>query len=144
MLISRLSRLFGPGVFGAVMILSGCSTPSVVKEAIETPHQSDAYVLLNTSPWDSKLRAELTKRGFRVLKSPASEARYGLLFSWVEMDKCVENNTKVIDAKIEVKDFHSKEVVLVIRKNGFTGPCGPPRTLVFEDLANLFAVGLQR
>lgn len=145
------------------MVFAGCATPHAVKELHEYMPQTDAFVLLNNSPWDSRFRAELSKKGFKVLKSSSHsavnskgsdgessrgadivEARYGLALSWVNLDHCVENNSKVIDAKLEVNDIKANEVILVIRKSGFTGPCGPPRGVVFEELANSLADGLRR
>lgn len=140
------------------LVFAGCTAPHAVKERDKYTPQSDAFVLLNSSPWDSRFRSELSKRGFKILKSPAqnaviskgreseasrsadvAEARYGLALNWVTLDHCVENNSKVIDATLEVSYIKSNEVILVIKKSGFTGPCGPPRAVVFEELVNSLA-----
>lgn len=145
------------------MVFAGCATPQAVKERHEFRPQTDAFFLLKSSPWDARFRSELSQKGFKVLKSPAqqpaitkgkdagpslgadvADARYGLALSWVILDHCVENDSKVIDATLAVSDIKTKEAILVIKKSGFTGPCGPPRTVVFEELVNSLADGLRR
>lgn len=140
------------------LTLGGCAAPLRVEKLQDFAPQSDTFVLLSSSPWDSKLRVELSKKGFKVLKFASqntvvakggdgelarvfdeAEARYGLSLSWVDIDGCVQNSSKVIDATLEVTDIKTNEVLLVIEKGGFTGPCGPPRDMVFEGLANALA-----
>lgn len=145
------------------MILAGCATQLAVKERQEFRTQTAAFVLLKSSPWDARFRSELSQKGFKVLKSSTQlpaitkgkdagpshgadvpEAQYGLALSWAIQDHCVENDSKVIDATLVVSDIKTKEVIMVIKKSGFTGPCGTPRTLVFEELVNSLANGLRR
>ncbi|HQS58680.1 MAG: hypothetical protein B7Y56_11135 [Gallionellales bacterium 35-53-114] len=146
-----------------LLVFAGCTTPQAVKEQHAFTPQTNAVVLLKSSPWDARFRSELSQKGFKVLKSPAqnsaiskgnglepgpggvvSEARYGLALSWVTLDHCVENNSRIIDATLAVSDIKTNEVVLSIKKSGFTGPCGPHSSIVFADLVNSLADGLRR
>ena len=140
------------------LTIVGCAAPHKVEKIQDTSPQSNTFVLLSSGQWDAKLRAELSKKGFKILKDASrnsasakgaegevtrvrneADARYGLTLSWVSIDRCVENSSKVIEATLEVTDIKTKEVVLVIEKSGFTGPCGPPRDTVFDGLASELA-----
>lgn len=146
-----------------LLVFAGCATPQAVKEQHAFTLQTNAVVLLKSSPWDARFRSELSQKGFKVLKSPpqnsaitkgsglergpdafVTEARYGLALSWVTLDNCVENNSRLIDATLAVSDIKTNEVVLLIKKSGFTGPCGPHSSIVFADLVNALADGLRR
>lgn len=139
-----------------VMLLSACATSQSVVKLSEFIPESNEFVLLSSSPWDTKLRVELAKNNLKVLKFSSqyqvierglgstrvyneSGARYGLTLTWVGIDQCIQNSTRVIDATLEVSDLRTNEVLLVIEDGGFTGRCGFPRKMVFAELAEALA-----
>jgi len=138
----------------AAFALIGCATSLKVEKLQDFTPQSRTFVLLSTTQWDSKIRADLAKKGFKVLRFASqnkviaegkegeiarvfneAEARYGLTFSWEEVDHCIYNSSRLINGTFEITDLKINEVILVIEKGGWTGPCADPRGLVFEDLA---------
>jgi hypothetical protein len=140
-------------VFAAVA-LSGCATSLKVEKLQDFTPQSKTFVLLSTSQWDSKIRTDLSKKGFKVLRFAyqnqvisegkegeiarvfnEAEARYGLTFTWEDVDRCIYNSSRLINGTFEITDIKTNEVLLVIEKGGWTGPCADPRGMVFEDLA---------
>ena len=135
--------------------LSGCATSLKVEKLQDFTPQSKTFVLLSTSQWDSKIRTDLSKRGFKVLRFASqnqviaegkegeiarvfneAEARYGLTFTWEGVDRCISNSSRLINGTFEITDIKTNEVLLVIEKGGWTGPCADPRGMVFEDLAD--------
>lgn len=136
------------------IILSGCAASLNVEKLQDFTPQSKTFVLLSTSRWDSKIRTDLSKKGFKVLKFSSQEqviaegkkreiarvfneasARYGITFTWEHVDRCVYNSSILINGTFEITDLKTNEVLLVIEKGGWTGPCADPRGMVFEDLA---------
>lgn len=141
-------------LISAVVPLTACAASLRVERLQSFTPESKTIVLLASSQWDAKLRAELAKKGFRVLRFASTdtvvskgkegelarvyreaEARYGLSFSWEQVDRCIYNASRLINGTLEVTDLRTNEVVLVIEKGGWTGPCADPRGMVFEDLA---------
>lgn len=137
-----------------VVTLTACAASLRVERLQNFTPESKTIALLGSSQWDAKLRAELAKKGFRVLRFAATDtvvskgkegelarvyreadARYGISFSWEQVDRCIYNASRLINGTLEVTDLRTNEVVLVIEKGGWTGPCADPRGLVFEDLA---------
>ena len=140
-------------VFAAI-VLSGCATSLKVEKLQDFTPQSKTFVLLSKTQWDSKIRTDLSKKGFKVLRFASqnqvvaegkegeiarvfneAEARYGLTFTWEGVDRCVYNSSRLINGTFEITDIKTNEVLLVIEKGGWTGPCADPRGMVFEDLA---------
>ena len=137
-----------------LVVISGCATSLKVDKLQDFKPQSKVLVLTDSSRFDSKLRVGLAKKGFKVLKYASTqkvmsegndgeiarvfneaEASYGLKFYWEQVDRCVYNSSKLINGTFEVTDLRTNEVLLVIEKGGWTGPCADPRGKVFEDLA---------
>lgn len=137
-----------------IIALGGCATPLKVEKLQDFTPQSKTFVLLSTTQWDSKIRTDLSKKGFKVLRFASqnkviaegkegeiarvfneAEARYGLTFLWEGVDRCIYNSSRLINGTFEVTDIKTNEVLLVIEKGGWTGPCADPRGMVFEDLA---------
>ena len=140
-------------VFAAI-VLSGCATSLKVEKLQDFTPQSKTFVMLSTTQWDPKIRTDLTKKGFKVLRFASqnqvvaegkegeiarvfneAEARYGLTFTWENVDQCIYNSSRLINGTLEITDIKTNEVLLVIEKGGWTGPCADPRGMVFEDLA---------
>ncbi len=140
----------------AVLAFSGCATSLKVEKLQHFTPQSKTFVLLGTTQWDSKIRTDLAKKGFKVLRFASqnqvitegkngeiarvfneAEARYGITFSWEDVDRCVQNSSRLINGTFEITDIKTNEVLLVIEKGGWTSPCGffMSRGMVFEDLA---------
>lgn len=136
------------------LALTGCAASLRVEKLRSFTPESKTVVLLNSSQWDAKLRTELAKKGFTVLRFASrdtvvsegkggelarvyreAEARYGITFSWEQVDRCIYNASRLINGTLEISDLRTNEVVLVIEKGGWTGPCADPRGIVFEDLA---------
>ena len=141
-------------LISAVVALTACAASLRVERLQSFTPESKTIALLGSSQWDAKLRAELAKKGFRVLRFVSTdtvvskgkegelarvyrevEARYGISFSWEQVDRCIYNASRLINGTLEVTDLRTNEVVLVIEKGGWTGPCADPRGMVFEDLA---------
>ncbi|MFA6903276.1 MAG: hypothetical protein WC236_09355 [Gallionellaceae bacterium] len=57
-----------------LLVFAGCATPQAVKEQYAFTPQTNAVVLLKSSPWDARFRSELSPKGFKVLKSPAQNS----------------------------------------------------------------------
>jgi uncharacterized protein YcfL len=141
----------------STITLAGCaSSPEVEKLQDFTP-QSKTFVLLSSTQWDTKLRSALAKKGLKVLRFSSqhqvvaegkdgeiarihneAEARYGLTFTWSPINRCLFNSTMLINGTIEVTDIKTNEVLMVIDKEGETGPCSP-RSKVFDELADSLA-----
>lgn len=147
----------------ALVLLSGCAASLRVEKLQPFSPQSNTFVLLSSSQWDSKLRTELSKSGFKVLRFASqnkviaeggdgeiarvyneAEARYGLTLNWQQVDVCVYNSSRLIDGTLEITDLKTNEVLMVIEKGGWTGPCADPRGLVFEDLAAALAANWRK
>lgn len=140
--------------------LGGCVAPLKVERLQEFTPQSKTIVLLNSTRWDSKIRTNLSKNGFKVRRFASqnqvivegndgeiarvfneAEARYGLTFFWESVDHCIINSSRHIYGTFEITDIQTNEVILVIEKSGWTEACGS-RThdqLIFEDLAGALA-----
>lgn len=138
----------------SAIALSSCATSLKVEKLQEFIPQSKTFVLLSATQWDSKIRTDLSKKGFKVLRFASqnrviaegndgeiarvfneAEARYGLTFTWEDVDRCIYNSSRLINGTFEITDIKTNEVLLVIEKGGWTGPCADPRGMVFEDLA---------
>lgn len=122
------------------MLLGGCVASLTVDKLQDFNPVSKVLVLDGPTRFSAKLRKELAKKGFKVLKyarnqKSEAQAPYGLTFHWVQVDRCVYNSSILIDGTFEVTDTRTNEVLLVIEKGGWTGPCLDPRGMVFEDLA---------
>jgi len=146
-----MKHLIYPFIF---LVLSGCAASLTVDKLQDFKPQSKVVVLTDSSRFDAKLRTELAKKGFKVLKYASTqkvvsegndgeiarvfneaEASYGLTFYWEQVDRCIYNASKLINGTFEVTDLRTNEVLLVIEKGGWTGPCADPRGMVFEGLA---------
>ena len=140
--------------FISTVALSGCAADLTVDKLQEFTPESKNLILTDTSRYDAKIRKELAKKGFNVRKFASiqrvlsnggdgelarmyneAEARYGLTFYWELVDVCMYNSSKLINGTYEISDIRTNEVLMVIEKGGWTGPCADPRGMVFEDLA---------
>lgn len=141
-------------LISAVVTLTACAASLRIEKLHNFTPESKTIALLENSQWDAKLRAELAKKGFRVLRFVSTdtvvskgkegelarvhreaEARYGISFRWEHVDSCIYNASRLINGTLEVTDLRTNEVMLIIEKGGWTGPCADPRGMVFEDLA---------
>jgi hypothetical protein len=137
-----------------LMLVSACAASLNIEKLQEFDANSRTLVLTDGTRWDAKLRVALTKAGFKTLKYSSVEtvvsegnndeiarvydeatAQYGLTFYWEQVDRCIYNSSKLINGTFEITDLKSNEVLLVIEKGGWTGPCLDPRGMVFTDLA---------
>ena len=137
-----------------LMLVSACATSLTIERLQEFDTNSRILVFTDSTRWDAKLRVALAKVGFKVLKYASvdtvvsegendefarvyneAEARYGLTFYWEQVDRCIYNSSKLINGTFEITDLKLNEVLLVIEKGGWTGPCADPRGMVFTDLA---------
>lgn len=142
----------------AALTLGGCAAPFKVEKLQEFTPQSNTFVLLSTTQWDAKLRTELSKKGFKILKFASqnkvisdgkegeiartfneAEARYGITFTWQGRDSCPYNSSQWIIGSFEVSDINTNEVLLVIEMNEWTEPCAFRGGMGFKDLAETFA-----
>lgn len=151
---------FGLAAIVCLTLLQGCAAPLRVDRLSEFKPQSKTVSLLTTGRFDSKLRVALAKRGFTVLKYASNktiigegegkevaeiykkaESPYGLSLSYRVIDACVVNDSVKINATIELADVAKNEVVFVIERGGWTGPCGfhGGGKSVFEELADAIA-----
>lgn len=141
-------------IFLISLVLAGCASSLTVDKLNEFTPESKVLVLIDSSRFDAKIRKALANRGFEVRKFASqqsvvseggdgeiarvyneAEARYGLTFYWEQVDRCLYNSSKLIDGTFELSDIRTNEVLLIIEKGGWTGPCADPRSMVFEDLA---------
>jgi hypothetical protein len=156
-------RRLCPLLLAIVTTLTACAASLRVEKLQDFSPDSKTVVLLNSSQWDAKLRTELAKKGFKVLRFAARDtvisegkegeiarvareaaARYGITFSWEEVDRCIYNSSRLINGTLEISDLQTNEVLLVIEKGGWTGPCADPRGMVFEDLADALSKNWKR
>jgi len=136
------------------IFLAACAAGLSVERLQDFTPRSKVLVLTDHTRWDPRIRKELSKKGFKVLKFASidkiiskgvkgeiakihneAEARYGLTFYWEQVDRCIYNASKLINGTFEISDLRTNEVLLVIEKGGWTGPCADPRGMVFIDLA---------
>ncbi|MDY0211804.1 MAG: hypothetical protein RBR06_02220 [Desulfuromonadaceae bacterium] len=143
-------------VFGFLaLFLAGCAAPLSVEKLQEFKPESKVVVFVNSTRYDTKLRVALAKKGFKVLKFSSNQsvvtegkadeiarsyneaaARYGITFYHFQVDRCIGNSSKLIDGVIEISDLQTNEVLMVIEKGGWTGPCAlDMRGDVFDGLA---------
>lgn len=136
------------------IFIAACAAGLSIERLQDFNPRSKVLVLTEHTRWDPKIRKELSKKGFKVLKYASinkviseggkgeiakihneAEARYGLTFYWEQVDSCIYNTSKLINGTFEISDLRTNEVLLVIEKGGWTGPCADPRGMVFVDLA---------
>lgn len=141
------------------IFLFGCAAPLEVQRLEQFTPESNSFVLLSHSPWDNKLRTELSKNGMKILKFASQNtvisngkqgeiariydeagAKYGLSFTWLQVDYCLTSTSRKINATLEVTDLRTNEVLIVIEKGGFTEQCGIHSGELFKDLAKALAV----
>jgi hypothetical protein len=142
----------------AILTLTACAASLRVEKLQDFTPESKTVVLLNSTQWDAKLRTELAKRGFKVLRFAArdtvisegkegelarvfreADARYGITFGWEGVDRCLYNSSRLINGTVEVTDLRTNEVLLVIEKGGWTGPCADPRGMAVVRLLAMYA-----
>ena len=146
-------------LFTFLMLLSGCASSLNVDKLQDFKPVSKNLVFLTQTEWDGNFRVELARQGFKVLKMPSintvvtqgqnkqeiarlyseAEARYGISITWQRVDMCIYNSSRLIDVTMEVTDMKTNEVLMVVKKGGWTGPCLDPRDKVFEVLAKVLA-----
>jgi hypothetical protein len=134
----------------------GCATAPSVERISDFKPESDTFVFINSTRYDSKLRRALAKEGFTVLRFASrekvvaegnrgeiarmyneAEARYGITFDWEVVDRCVYNSSLLINGSMEISDIRTNEVLLYLDAGGWTGPCADPRSNVFETLSEM-------
>lgn len=143
-------------VCALITLCSGCATAPSVDRISEFEPESDTFVFINSTRFDSKLRRALAKEGFTVLRFASrekivaegnsgeiarmyneAEARYGITFDWEVVDRCVYNSSLLINGYVEISDIRTNEVLLYLEAGGWTGPCADPRSNVFETLSEM-------
>lgn len=161
MVIRRLSeslRVAQSLTLATGVFLCACAAPLRVNKLQDFRPESKNLVLLSSSQWDSKLRIAFAESGFKVLRFASQNtviaqggkdeiarvydeagARYGLSLIWRHVTFCSYNDSELINATLEVSDIKTNEVLLIIEKGGWTGPCLDPRGLVFQGLAEALA-----
>ena len=124
-------------------LLTSCSTipeKAEVYSSIDTKNKT--IVFLNSTDWDHEFRVSLQKHGFKVLKFASreqitersedfteeksfnkAEARYAFDQSFRRKDFCLVSDSDLLEAKIEVVDLRSNEVVMYFQKEGWTTTC---------------------
>jgi hypothetical protein len=130
------------------LLLGGCAAPLQVSKLNDFNPTSDRLILLSKSRWDINLRLALAKKKFTVLKFASqetviksndskteseifdrAEARYAITAYYEQVDEMMIADTKKLNITLEVSDIKSNEVVLVIRKGGWSDK-------VFDELAD--------
>ena len=130
------------------LLLGGCAAPLKVSKLNDFNPQSNRLILLSKSRWDIDLRLALAKKKFTVLKFASqatvikgndykteaeifdrAEARYAITAYYEQVDEMMIADTKKLNITLEVSDIKSNEVVLVIRKGGWSDK-------VFDELAD--------
>ncbi len=130
------------------LLLVGCAAPLQVSKLNDFNPQSDRLILLSKSRWDIDLRLALTKKQFTVLKFASqatvikdsddktateifnrAEARYAITAYYQQIDEMMVSDKKKLNITLEVSDIKSNEVVLVIKKGGWSDR-------VFDELAS--------
>lgn len=150
----------GLGLITGLMLLQGCATPLRVDRISEFKPQSKIVGMLTRSRFDNKLRIALAKSGFKVLKFASNktvieegegkeiaeiykkaESMYALSLNYDIIDTCLVNDSVKINATLELADVAKNEVVFVIERGGWTGPCGMHGSgkSIFEELADAMA-----
>ena len=137
-----------PAVLITALLLSGCAAPLQVSKFSDFNPKSDRLILISKSPWDVDLRLALTKRHFTVLKFASqatvikdndnkketeifdrAEARYGITVYYDVIDRDLFSAKRKLDVTLEVSDIKSNEVVMVIKKGGWSHR-------IFDELAD--------
>jgi hypothetical protein len=152
--------LLGLGVAVCMALLQSCTTPLRVDRVSGFKPQSKTVGMLTVSRFDNKLRVALAKRGFTVLKFASNktiigegngnemaeiykkaESTYGLSLSYQIIDTCLINDSVKINASLELADLAKNEVIFVIQRGGWTGPCGwhGSEHSIFDELADAMA-----
>lgn len=150
----------GLGLITCLAFFQGCATPLRVDRISEFKPQSKTVALLTTTRFDNRFRVALAKRGFKVLKFASNktiiregegkeiaeiykkaEAIYTLSLNYAIIDTCLVNDSVKINATLELADMAKNEVVLVIERGGWTGPCGfhGNDKSIFEEIADALA-----
>jgi hypothetical protein len=130
------------------LLLNGCAAPLQVSKFNDFNPQSDRLILISKSPWDVDLRLALTKRQFTVLRFASqatvikendnkteaevfdkAEARYGITVYYDVVDRDLFSAKRKLDVTLEISDLKSNEVVMVIKKGGWSHR-------VFDELAD--------
>lgn len=141
-----------------LLILSGCAAPLNIEKLESFTPDSKNFVLLNSSRFDNKIRVAMAKKGFKILKFASTEkvvsegdqgeiarihneaeARYGLTFYYDQVDMCVTNSAKKINATFEISDLKTNGVLLVIEKGGWTEDCAYHKGGLFDDLSKILS-----
>ena len=134
-------------VLFAALLLGGCAAPLQVSKLKDFNPKSDRLILLSKSRWDIDLRLALAKKQFTVLKFASqatiikdndnkteteiferAEARYAITAYYEQIDEMMIAGKKKLNITLEVSDMKSNEVVLVIKKGGWSHR-------VFDELA---------
>ena len=139
-----------------VLFVTGCAAPLSIERIRAFTPESKIIALTGSSRYDAKIRTALAKKGFKVLKWVSQQqvvskgqdgelariyneatARYGLTVYWSDyVDRCTYNKSRKLDGTFEITDINTNEVILVIEKGGWTGPCaGLGIVTVWDHLA---------
>ena len=140
------------------MLCVSCAAPLSVEKLQSFDPAVKEIVLLNNTRWDAKLRLALSKQGFKPLRFATTtsvyskgrgeneiathhneaEALYGLTLYTEQLDYCITNSGKKVNATIEISNLETNEIIMVVEKGGWTRSCGThiSKPTVFEDLSN--------
>jgi hypothetical protein len=166
MVMNRSARLF----VALPLALAACSSAVQVHRFGATPIDASAraFVLLETSRWETQLRVAFDQHGFTLRKFASTGtvrqnritdsagvrienersftqagARYGLTLTQLsQQDFCPWNGNVNATFSLEVTDLRTNEVVLVIERGNWTGLCGPfsvRSKYAFEELTDQLA-----
>lgn len=132
------------------LLLAGCAEPLQlqVSKLNDFYPKSNRLILLSKNRWDVDLRLALAKKQFTVLKFPSqstvieengarketeiynrAEARYAITAYYEQVDRMMISDKKKLNITLEVSDMKSNEVLLVIKKVGWSDR-------VFDELAD--------
>ena len=129
------------------LCFAACAAPLKIEKLAAIDASSREFVLLTTTPWDADLRSAMHRQNFKVLKFASQKtiiredkaveqtevyrkagARYAISLSYDVIDRDIFSAKRKLDVVLEVADIRSNEVILVIKKGGWSHK-------VFDELA---------
>ncbi|MBO9484714.1 hypothetical protein [Salinisphaera sp. G21_0] len=141
-------------VFPLILLLTGCAAGLRVDQIAAIDSSQKDLVLMTGTRWDTKIRRELAKQGFRVKRFTSvkeievsnsnvketfnlADARYGLtVIPGRPVDWCVGGRAiKFSDFSLEVTDLKTNDLVMIVEQGGWTDTCLGLYGDLFPDLA---------
>ncbi|MEZ9509763.1 hypothetical protein [Vibrio breoganii] len=136
-----------------VVLITGCASGLQANKFGTIDSDEKDIVIMNSTVWDSKIRIELMKQGFKVKRFSSvervhvsdgnigksfnsAEARYGItVIPGPTVDRCLSASIyKYKDISIEVTDLQTNEVVFITSKGGWPEDCGVYSGNIFPEL----------